>query len=99
MAPEGAKALAPPLFFLPRSSVCHLVAPVLAAWNLIACENIKEAPWTLEVHVHIHEYAHTYTQACEHAHTLRYVGAHIHTLRYVNTHTLGYVNTHIMGPP
>lgn len=78
MALEGAKALAPPLFFLPRSSVCHLMAPVLAGWNLIACENIKEA--------HGHK-KYTYAYMSVHTNTPRYVSTHIHMLRYVNTHT------------
>lgn len=77
MAPEGAKALAPPLFFLPRSSVCHLVAPVLAAWNLIACENIKEAHGhkkymyayvSVHTHTHAQVWEHTHTRVCEHTH-------------------------------
>lgn len=65
------KALAIPLLFLPRSSMsAGLMAPVLAAWNLIACEDIREA------------YGHnkyTYTYTCVYTHTPRYVSTNTHS--------------------
>lgn len=47
-----------------------LMAPVLAAWNLIACEDIREA------------YEHnkyTYTYTCVYTHTPRYVSTNTHS--------------------
>lgn len=65
------KALAIPLLFLPRSSMsASLMAHVLAAWNLIACEDIREA------------YGHnkyTYAYTCVYTHTPRYVSTNTHS--------------------
>lgn len=53
-----------------RQRVCQPMVLVLAAWNLIACENFREAhvhKMHTDTHMH-HTYTHIHTYACEHTH-------------------------------